>query len=63
MTSLDWFEIGVDTGLAIAWIIVRLGRYQRDRRRGQPGAPPPRTFSDGAAQLIDQLDRQKTLRK
>ncbi len=59
MTSLDWFEMGTCAGLAAAWIAFRLGRYQRDRRRNQPTGPPERSFSDGAAQLIDQLDQQK----
>jgi hypothetical protein len=59
VTSLDWFEMGTCAGLAAAWVAVRLGRYQRDRRRNQQAIPPERTFSDGVAQLIDQLDRQK----
>lgn len=31
MTDLDWFWTGLLTGLALAWIAVRLGRRNRER--------------------------------
>jgi hypothetical protein len=31
MTALDWFGIGLNTGLVLAWIAVRLGRRQAER--------------------------------
>lgn len=31
MTTADWFWTGLLTGLALAWITVRLGRRARDR--------------------------------
>lgn len=37
----------------------RLGLSEAEIRRMQPTGAPERTFSDGAAQLIDQLDQQK----
>jgi len=62
VTSVDWFESGIVTGLAAAWTAFRLGRHQRDRRRSQPTGLPERTFADGARQLGEQLDRQASSR-
>ena len=62
MNATDWFEIGACAGLVAAWIAVRLGRHQRDRRRNQPAAPSERTFADGVRQLGEALDRQASTR-
>lgn len=38
MTSFEWFEIGLCTGLVLAYAVVRLGRRHRDRSQSAPPA-------------------------
>lgn len=36
MTSIDWFGIGLCTGLVLACVVVRLGRWRRDHSQPAP---------------------------
>lgn len=69
MSINDWIgpAVGAGFGILAAAILIAVSCWIRktaDSRAcplcgHQPAAPPARSFSDGAAQLGEQLDRQK----
>lgn len=36
MRAVDWFSTGLCAGLALAYCVVRFGRYRRDRATEEP---------------------------